>query len=145
MPSIFGEDACLDAVFGIGTAVEILCEQGFALRMRVEVGQQIFKILNALFALAVPPDRVFGRLIDDRMLVLGRTAGVMSGFGTERAAGDNRRLAITNGMFVEWGFGQIPVNRGEIFEAEFVGAVGAVPRTRFLHSIPPPPRRLCPA
>ena len=67
----------------------------------------------------------------------------MSGLGTERAAGDNGRLAITNGMLVERGFGQIPVNRGEIFEAEFIGAVRAVPRTRFLHSIPPPPRRLC--
>src|SRR5580704_4887591 len=31
------------------------------------------------------------------------------------------------------GVGQVPVDAGEIFKAEFVGAVRAVPRTRFLH------------
>ena len=58
----------------------------------------------------------------------------MAGLGAERAAGDDRRLAGGDGVLVERRLGQIPVDRGEIFEAEFVGAVGAVPHTRFLHA-----------
>ncbi len=58
----------------------------------------------------------------------------MAGFGAKRAAGDDRRLAVADGKFVERGFGQIPVHAGEVFEAEFVGAVGAVPHTRLLHA-----------
>ncbi len=123
VPGVFGEDAGLDPVFGIGAAVEILREQGLAFGMREEVRQQIFEMLFALFAVAVPPDGVFGRCVDDRMLVLRRAAGVMSGLGAKRAAGDDHRLAVANGVFVEGGFGQIPVNRGEIFEAEFIGTI----------------------
>jgi hypothetical protein len=38
-------------------------------------------------------------------------------------------------MLIERRFGQIPVNGGELFETEFVGAIGAVPHTRFLHAM----------
>ena len=86
-----------------------------------------------LLAIAIPPHRVFGERIDDGVLVLGASAGVMAGFGAKRAAGDDGGLAVANGMFVERGFGQIPVHAGEVFEAEFVGAVSAVPHARFLH------------
>ena len=86
MPGEFGEDARLDAVFGIGAAVEVLREQRLALGMREEVLKQIIEMLPALLAVAVPPHRVFGRRVDDGMLVLGRAAGVMAGFGAQRAA-----------------------------------------------------------
>ena len=39
-----------------------------------------------------------------------------------------------DGVLVERRFGQVPVDLGEVFETEFVGAIGAVPHTRFLHA-----------
>src|SRR5580704_5150080 len=57
----------------------------------------------------------------------------MAGFGAERAAVDERALVVGDGVLDQHGVGQVPVDAGEIFKAEFVGAVGAVPRTRFLH------------
>ena len=133
MPGVFGEDPRLDAVFRVGAAVEILREQRLALGMGDEVLQQIVKVLFALLAIAVPPDGVFGRRVDDGVFVLGRAAGVMSGFGAERAAGDDGRLIVADGVLVKRGLGKIPMNAGEIFEAEFVGAVRAIPYTSFLH------------
>src|ERR1700731_410000 len=57
----------------------------------------------------------------------------MAGLGAERAAVDERALTVGDGVLDEPGVGQIPVDAGEIFKAEFVGAVGAVLPTRFLH------------
>jgi hypothetical protein len=37
-------------------------------------------------------------------------------------------------MLVEQRLGQVPVDCGEIFEAEFVSAVSAVPHTLLLHA-----------
>ncbi len=64
----------------------------------------------------------------------------MAGLGAERAAFDQRGFASGDGMFVKRRFGVIPVDRGEIFEAEFVGAMSAVPHTRFLHAKPSQPK-----
>src|SRR5580700_10459692 len=57
----------------------------------------------------------------------------MAGFGAERAAVDERALVVGDGVLDQHGVGQVPVDAGEIFKAEFIGAVGAVPRTGFLH------------
>src|SRR5580704_13764304 len=57
----------------------------------------------------------------------------MAGFGAERAALHQCAFAVGDGVLDQHGVGQVPVDAGEIFKAEFVGAVGAVPRTRFLH------------
>ena len=57
----------------------------------------------------------------------------MAGLGAERAALHERTFAFADGVLDQEGVGQIPVDAGEIFKAEFVGAVSAVPRTRFLH------------
>ena len=86
MPGELGEDAGLDAVLRIGAAIEVLCEKGFALGVGDEIVEQIVELFFALFAVAVPPHGVLGGRIDDRMFVLGRAAGVMAGFGAERAA-----------------------------------------------------------
>ena len=135
MPGQFSKDAGLDLVFRIGAAVEILREQFLALAVRDEVGEQRVEVLSAHLAIAVPPHRIPGEVVDDRILVLRRAAGVMAGLGTERAARDDRAFARCDGMLVESRFGQIPVNGGELFETEFVGAIGAVPHTRFLHAM----------
>ena len=63
-----------------------------------------------------------------------RAAGVVPGLGAKRTAGDNGRLAIPDGMLVERGFGEVPVNRFEIFQTKFVGAIGTVSYARLLHS-----------
>ena len=65
-----------------------------------------------MLAVAVPPDRVLGERVDDGVLVLGRAAGVMAGLGAERAAGDDRRLAVADRVLVERRVGQVPVDRG---------------------------------
>jgi len=129
VPGELGVDTRLDAIFRIGAAIEVLREQRLALRMRQEVLVQGLKLLLALLAVAVPPDGVFRQRIDNRMLVLRRAAGVMAGLGAERATGDDRSLAVANRVLVERGFGQVPVNRAEILEAELVGAIGGVAQT----------------
>ena len=100
----------------------------------MEVGEQIVEIFLRHLAIAVPPHRILGERVDDGVLVLGRTAGVVAGLGAERAAFDERGFAGGDGMLVKRRLGQVPVDRGELFEAEFVGAIGAVPHTRFLHA-----------
>ena len=148
MPGELGEDAGLDPVFRIGAAIEVLGEQRLAARVRDEILVQQIEIRLRELAVAVPPHGVLGERVDDGVLVLGRAAGVDAGLRAERAAGHDGGLASRDRVLVERGRGVIPVDRGEILEAEFVGAVGAVPQTRFLHERPPhdvrPPPELLP-
>jgi hypothetical protein len=67
------------------------------------------------------------------MLVLRAAAGVVTGFGAKRSARHDRSFSGRNGMLVEQRLGEVPVNCGEILEAEFVSAVSAVPHTLLLH------------
>ena len=130
-------DARLDPVLRIGAAVEVLREQGLALRMRNEVLKEGFELRLGLFAVAVPPDGVLCQRIDNRVLVLGRATGVMAGLGAERAAVDQRGFLVGQRVLIERRLGQIPMNGCEVFQAEFVGAIGTVPHTSFLHQISP--------
>ena len=133
MPGQFGENPGFYPVFRVGAAVEVLREQRLAARMRDEVVIEQLEVCRADLAVTVPPHRVLGQRIDDRVLVLGRAAGVDAGFRAQRAALDDRGLARRDGMLVKRGRGQIPMHRAQIFETEFIGAEGAVPQTRFLH------------
>src|SRR3974390_529373 len=142
MPGKFGEDANLDAVGVIGTAVQILCEKPFAFGVLEKVGQHVVEVLLRHLAVAVPPHAVAREIVDDSMLVLGRAAGVMASEGAECATGDNRGLARADGVLVERRLRHVPVNFGEIFEAEFIGTISAVPHTLFLPAIPPTLGRL---
>jgi hypothetical protein len=47
-------------------------------------------------------------------------------------------------MFVKRRFGEVPADSGQVFEAEFVGTIGAVPHTLLLHAIPPNSGRFIP-
>ena len=141
VPGKLGEDARLDPVVRIGAAIEILREQLLAARMRDEVFIQALEIGRRDLAVAFPPDRALGEIIDDGVLVLGRAAGMDAGLRAERAAFDHGGLAGRDGMLIEGRRGQIPMNRGEVLEAEFVGAVGCCssnpsPARNFLHSRP---------
>src|SRR5262249_27347709 len=71
--------------------------------------------------------------IDDGMLVLGAAPGMDAGLRAQRAALHDRCLARPDRVLVEIGRGQIPMDRSQILEAKFIGAIGAVAKTGFLH------------
>src|SRR5262249_42713126 len=112
-------------------------KQLLALGMGDEVLQQHVELLGRELAVLVPPHRLFGALVADDELVLGAAAGMHSGLGGERAALHDLRLAARDRVLVERRLAQIPMDRLETLEPEFVGAVGAVPHSRFLHGTPP--------
>ena len=137
VPGELGIDAGLDAVFRIGAAIEILREQFLALGVGEEILQQHVELLGRELAVLLPPHRIFGAGIDDDELVFRAAAGMHAGIGAERAAGGDLRFLGGDGEFVESRLGEIPVNGFEPLEAEFIGAMGAVPHTSFLHETPP--------
>ncbi len=133
MPGELGIDPRFYPVFRIGAAVEILREQRLAARMRDEIVVQQLEIGLAELAVAVPPHGVLGQRVDHGVLVLRAPAGMHAGLGAKGAAVHQRALAVADGVLDEQGVGQIPMHAGEVFEAEFIGAVRAVPHSRFLH------------
>ena len=137
VPGQFGEDPRPDPVFRIGAAVEVLREQFLAARMRDEVLIEQVEVRPGELAVAIPPDGILGQRIDDGVLVLRRAAGVHAGLRADRTALHDVGLARRDRMFVELRRFQVPVDLGQILETEFVGAVSAVPHTRFLHERPP--------
>src|SRR5262245_62500005 len=81
------------------------------------------------------------------MFVLGGAAGVHPGLGADRAALDDGGLTARDRMFIEPRGVEIPMDCSELFETEFIGAVGTVPQTRLPHknlhlSARPPPEFL---
>ena len=136
MPGKLGEDAGFYPVFRIGAAIQILREQFPAARMRDEIVVEQLEVGLGDLAIAVPPDGVLGQRVDDGVLILGRATGMHAGLRADRAALDQRRLPCCDGVLVERRRGQIPMHRAQPLEAEFIGAVGAVPQTRFLHESP---------
>ena len=57
----------------------------------------------------------------------------MAGFRAQRAAGDDLRFVIGDGVLVERGLGQIPVDLLEIPEPKSIGAEGFIAYARLLH------------
>src|ERR1700730_4023531 len=101
--------------------------------MRDHVVVEERKVGLTELAVAVPPHAVFGQRVDDGVLVLRAAAGMHAGLGAKCAAVNEVALAIPDGVLDKPGVGEIPVNAGELLEAEAVGAVSAVPDARFLH------------
>src|SRR5262249_41009417 len=91
------------------------------------------KLLRRKLAVLLPPDGLLGAAVADDELVLGAAAGMHAGLGGKGAALHHLRFAPGNGVLVERGLAEIPVDRLESLEAEFVGAMGAVPEPRFFH------------
>src|SRR5580704_1008870 len=50
-------------------------------------------------------------------------------------------LAVCQRVLAKRRLGKIPMNCRQILEAEFIGAMGAVPKTCFLHEYPPKTQR----
>jgi len=144
MPGKLGEDSRFDAVVRIGAAIEVLRVERFAARMGDKVVVEALEIFRADLAIAAPPHRVFGQRVDDRVLVLRGTAGVGARLRAQRPAPDDRGFVRGDRVLIEYRRGVIPMDGFEVLEAESVGAVGAVPQTRFLHERPPRRSRLPP-
>src|SRR5262249_31112435 len=95
-------------------------------------------------AVAAPPDRILGQHINDRVLVLGGSAGMDAGLRAESTTLHEGSFAPRDRVLVEQRRGVVPVDRPEVLKAKSVGAVGAVPQTRFLHESPPRRSRRAP-
>src|SRR6516165_5514484 len=105
--------------------------------MRDHVVVEQLEIRLAEFAIAAPPHRILGERVDDNVFVLGAAAGMDAGLGAEGAALHERAFTISDRVLHQNGVGQIPMSAGEILETEFIGAIRAVPHTRFYHLKPP--------
>src|SRR5438477_7445402 len=107
------------------------------------------KIFGGELAIAVPPNAILGQRVGNGEFVLRAAAGMDAGLGAEGAAMHKRALAVSDRVLHQNGVEQIPMNAGEVLEAEFIGAVRAVPHTRCLHPslrfyrLPRPPFWLC--
>src|SRR5262249_54233798 len=93
-PGELGVDAGLDAVFGVGAAVEVLSVELLALGVLEEVLVEQVELGRRELAVLGPPDGLLGLLVADHELVLRAAARVDAGLGAERSALDDRALAV---------------------------------------------------
>src|SRR5262249_53661940 len=128
VPRQLGEDPRFYPVVRIGAAIEVLRVKLLAARMGDEVVIEPLEVFRGDLAVAVPPDRIFAQGSNARALALGPRPGVDAGLGAERPAPRDRGFPRRDSALVERGRGEIPVDRAEVFEAESIGAVGAVPQ-----------------
>src|SRR6516225_142970 len=105
--------------------------------MRDHVVMEQLEVRLAEFAIAAPPHRILGERVDDNVFVLRAAAGMDAGLGAEGAALHERAFTISDRVLHQNGVGQIPMSAGEILETELIGAIRAVPHTRFYHLKPP--------
>src|SRR5262249_27741132 len=145
VPRQLGEDPRFYPVVRIGAAIEVLRVKLLAARMGDEVVIEPLEVFRGHLAVAVPPDRIFGQCVDDRMLVLRRPAGVDAGLRAERAALHDRGFPRRDSALVERGRVEIPVDRAEVLEANSAAPAGGVPPTPSHGQKPPPPSRRPPS
>ncbi len=126
MPGEFGEDAGLDARRRLGGGVEVLHEQLAALGVFDEIAEQGLELIGRDCAIVVPPDGFFGRSVAHDELVFRAAAGVHAGFGDQRAASGDPRLAAAQRFAVELRRLQVPVNRRQVVKSEAMHAIGRV-------------------
>src|SRR4030095_3941815 len=103
-------DSRLDPVLGIGAAVEVLCVECLAARMRYKILVKELKLRGRDLAVAFPPHRVFGERIADGMLVLRTATGMHTGLRADRPALHNGRFAGCDRMLIKLGRVEIPLN-----------------------------------
>jgi len=101
--------------------------------MGQEIGQQRLEMRRAHRIVVVPPDGVLGQRVEHRELVLGRAACMRAGVGAERAAARQFALAGLKRALVELRRFKVPGHRGQLAEAEGLGAMGGVVVTDDVH------------
>ena len=126
MPGVFGEDAHAHAGFRIGAGVKVLREQLASARMVDEIAEQRLEMLGRHRVVAFPPDRVLGGRVTDDRFVFRAASGVGGGLGDERAALGDDRLVAADRFGVELRRVMVPVQSGEIAEAERLRAISGV-------------------
>ncbi len=109
MPGIFGDNTHWQAMVEIGPTEKLLGVDLGLGEMGTEVFPQGVEMGRRHGGVIVPPDGVFGRLVADGELVLGRAAGVLAGFDHQRAATGDARAGLDSG-FIQPGFVPIGVD-----------------------------------
>jgi hypothetical protein len=114
VPGEFGDDADVDAMFGLRSAEQILDEQRLLLGQRgQEIRLQRREMRGSHAAIGVaPPHRLLGLFIPDNELVLGRSTGMFAGSDDQRPVLRENTLASAHGQFDQWRGTQVPVNLG---------------------------------
>ena len=126
VPGIFGEDARPDAEGRVGAAAKVLGEQRLALGVGEKISEQRVEMLRRHRIVVVPPDDWIGVGVADHELVFRTAAGVNAGVGDERSVGGNVRFVALQGMLIELRRAEIPIDAGQIPEAEAVRAKARV-------------------
>ncbi len=94
MPRQLIIDTDLDAIFLIGAAIKILRIKRLALGVRDEIVEQKLELLGRQPAVLFPPNGFFRLGVGDDELILGTTAGMDAGLGTEGAAVHQLAFAV---------------------------------------------------
>jgi len=112
VPGELLDEADRQAVFGIGTGIQILDEQFLPLEVRNDVAAQRVELLqvNRLVDLAPPDLRVAGRLLDHE-LVVRRSTGMRAGAAHQGAVNGQLAFPPANGMLVKRCGGEVEVDR----------------------------------
>ena len=134
MPRIFGEDARTYAQLRIGAAVEILREQRLALGVGEEVGEERVEMLDRHRIVIFPPDRSLGVRVAHDELILRAASGMHARIGDEGPMRGDPRFVALQRVLVELRRAEIPVDRGQIAEAETVRAAVDIMRPVLDHA-----------
>ncbi len=117
MPGIFGNDAGIDLVVGIGAADQILHEQLLALRMFDEIGMKQVEGLAGHRLVVVPPDVILSVGVAHDELVLRRAARVLAGACDERALRRQFGFAPADGFLIKTRWSKIVKDCGEFLQS----------------------------
>jgi hypothetical protein len=98
-----------------------------------EIGEERVEMLDGHRAVAVPPHQRLGRAVAHHELVLCAASGMRSGVGDEGAVRRDPRFAPLQRLLVELRRAEIPVDRGEVAEAEPLGAEACVAQSVLDH------------
>ena len=142
VPGVFGEDARLDAEGRVCPAVEILREQGLALGVGEEVGEQDVEMLDRQGNVVVPPDDRIGVGVADDEFVLRASPGVDAGIGDKRPVLGDVRLVPLQGVLVKLRRAEVPVDARQSAEPEMVRPEVRVVCACFDHCRSLPDRRV---
>lgn len=133
VPGEFGHYPRWQGVIRVGAADQVLNEKIAAFRMGQHVLMQHGEMFRRHRLVVVPPDLAVGIAVADDELVLGRTAGVLTGQRTKCTICCQLRLAATDRLFIKSRFQEVVANAGSLPQADFRDPRSRVPHAEFLH------------